>query len=104
MSDNQTLPNLPFSLADLDEIHMRYLGLTTTGTYVFFDAHTGSVYTYKVNSGYLRRNSSHTMDGRNTLVTKLRVQPDELFEALEHYVWRYRLYIDKRRKNRRYHV
>ena len=104
MTNNETLPNLPFSLADLDEIKMRYLGLTTTGTYVFFDAETGSVYTYKVNSGYLRRNSSHTMDGRNTLVTKHRVQPDELFEALTLIQPIYRKTIEKRKKNRNYYA
>lgn len=104
MTNNETLPNLPFSLTDLDEIQMRYLGLTTTGTYIFFDAETGSVYTYKVNSGYFRRNSHYTFDGRNSLVTKYRVEPGELLEVLNHYVPIYRKTIEKRKKNRNYYA
>ena len=108
MGNNRTLPNLPFSICELDRfnngsfgIDIMYLGLTTTGTYIFFDAETGSVYRYNSNSGYLRRNSHYTFDGRNSLVTKHRVQPDELLEVLEHYVPIYRWTIRKRKENGR---
>lgn len=106
MNNNQTLPNLPFSIEDIgfDGVDVMYLGLTTTGTYIFFDSATGSVYRYNSNSGYLRRNSHYTFDGRNSLVTKYRVEPDELLEVLEHYVPIYRDTIQKRKKNRNYYA
>lgn len=108
----QTIPNLPFSISELDYftntasfgIGLMYLGLTTTGTYIFFDAETGSAYRYNINTGYLRRNSHYSFDGRNQLVTKHRVAPDELLEALEHYVKIYRRGISNRKKNRRYYA
>ena len=108
MNTNKTLPNLPFSITEITDcngLRLRYFGLTTTGSYIFFDAVTGSAYRYNINSGYLRRNSSQTMDGRNTLVTKHRVQPDELLEALQHYVPMYRERIyNQRMKNRRHYA
>lgn len=106
---NQTIPNLPFSIGELDSftsdgsfgIGLMYIGLTTTGTYMFFDQKTGSVYRYNINTGYLRRNSHYSFDGRNQLVTKHRVQPDELLEALEHYVPIYRRTLRKRKESGR---
>lgn len=103
MNTNETIPNLPFSIEEIDfgGVNVMYLGLTTTGTYIFFDAETGSVYRYNSNSGYLRRNSHYTFDGRNSLVTKHRIERDELLEVLEHYVPIYRRTIRKRRNNGR---
>lgn len=107
---NQTIPSLPFSANDLeDNIYtngpgLRYVGLTTTGTYVFYDIQSGCIYRYNIESGYLRRNSHYTFDGRNSLVTKNRVAPDELLNALQHYVPMYRKTIEKRKKNRNYYA
>ena len=104
----QTIPNLPFSLNDLQNNlstkgpGLRYMGLTTTGSYIFFDGRSGYIYRYNIKSGYLRRNSPITFDSRDQLVTRHRIQPDELLEVLNHYVPMYRKTMETRKKNRRY--
>ena len=107
---NKTIPNLPFSLNDLENNlstkgpGLRYMGLTTTGSYIFFDGRSGCVYRYNINSGYLRRNSPITFDSRDQLVTRNRIQPDELLEVLNHYVPVYRKTMEKRKKNRNHYA
>lgn len=107
---NQTIPNLPFSHNDLQNNlstkgpGLRYVGLTTTGSYVFYDIHSGCVYRYNIKSGYLRRNSHYTFESRDQLVTRNRVQPGQLLEVLNHYVPIYRKTIENRKKNRRNYV
>ena len=107
---NTTIPNLPFSIDDLENNlstngpGLRYMGLTTTGSYIFFDGQSGCLYRYNINSGRLRRNSPITFDSRDQLVTKYRVGPDELLEVLNYYVPMYRRTINNRKKNRRHYA
>jgi hypothetical protein len=84
-----TIPNLPFSIQELDRKGIQYLGMNTNGTSIFFDVRTGSVYRWNKTTGYFRRNSSYTMDGRNSLVTKKKIHTMD-FETLMHYVETYR--------------
>lgn len=83
-----TIPNLPFSVNELDR-HTHYLGMNTNGTSIFFDSVTGSVYRWNPKTGYFRRNSSKTMDGRNTLVTKKKIHTMD-FDTFNHYLESYR--------------
>lgn len=93
---NNTIPNLPFSVDDLN-YGTQYLGLTTTGTYLFYDSSSNSVFKWNIKSGYLRRNGSGTFDGRNCLVTRKRIKPDELLHALDNYMKSYQRDLMARR-------
>ena len=83
----QTIPGLDFSTNDLA---ITYLGKTTKGTYMWYDHATGSVFKWNENSGYFRRNSMGSWDGRNQLVVKRRVDRHEVYDMLVQYVGQYR--------------
>ena len=97
-----TLPNLPFSITELTDrdYHIHYLGVNTNGTSIFFDAVTGSVYRWNPKTGYFRRNSHYTMDGRNTLVTKKKIH-DLDFDTFDHYIQTYRKSVRNYRSHTR---
>jgi hypothetical protein len=94
-----TIPNLPFSIEELDNCTY-YLGTNANGTSIFFDAVTGSVYRWNPKTGYFRRNSSQTMDGRNSLVTKKKIYNMDL-DTFKHYLETYRNEIRQRKQGRR---
>jgi hypothetical protein len=96
-----TLPNLPFSIEELDS-HTHYLGVNTRGTSIFFDAVTGSIYRWNPKTGYFRRNSSHTFDGRGCLVVNKKISELD-YDTFQHYIDAYRKTIRSRqqRKQRR---
>jgi soluble lytic murein transglycosylase-like protein len=87
--------NLPFSIEELD-YHTHYLGMNTNGTFIYFDAVTGSVYRWNPKTGYFRRNSSKTMDGRNALVTKKKIHTMN-FDMFQNYIDTYRKTISRRK-------
>jgi len=95
------IPGLGFSIEELPTA-VHYLGVNNRGTYIFFDAHAGSVYRWNPNTGYFRRNSSHTLDGRNTLVVKNRIETLTL-KTLVHYMESYRNNLRKTQKNSKQH-
>ena len=97
-----TLPNLPFSITELTDrdFHIHYLGMNTNGTSIFFDAVTGSVYRWNPKTGYFRRNSSQTTDGRNSLVTKKKIYNMDL-DTFRHYLETYRNEIRQRKQGNR---
>ena len=95
----KTLPNLPFSIEELDRF-THYLGVNTRGTSIFFDAVTGSIYRWNPKTGYFRRNSSQTIDGRNSLVTKKKIYNMDL-DTFKHYLETYRNEIRQRRQGNR---
>jgi hypothetical protein len=94
-----TIPNLPFSIEELDTCTY-YLGTNVNGTCIFFDAVTGSVYRWNKTTGYFRRNSHYTMDGRNTLVTKKKIH-DLDFDTFDHYIQTYRKSVRNYRSHTR---
>jgi hypothetical protein len=98
----KTLPNLPFSIEELDS-HIHYLGVNTRGTSIFFDAVTGSVYRWNPNTGYFRRNSSHTFDGRGCLVVNKRIYELDI-DTFDHYVNLYRKTIRSRQQHKQRRV
>lgn len=92
-----TIHNLPFSVTDLP-YNVQYLGLTTTGTYMFYDGREGIVYKWNPETGYFRRNSHHVCrDGRNCLVTTKRIEVLTL-ETLMYYINKYRTRLEKRQE------
>lgn len=94
----KTLPNLPFSIEELDRF-THYLGVNTRGTSIFFDAVTGSVYRWNPKTGYFRRNSSKTMDGRGCLVVNKKISELD-YDTFQNYVDSYRKTIRSRKQRR----
>ena len=91
-------PKLPFSIEELD-YHTHYLGMNTNGTFIWFDEVTGSVYRWNPKTGYFRRNSSWTMDGRNTLVTKKKLHKMDV-DTFDHYIRTYRKTVRRYSSNK----
>lgn len=85
----RTIPGLNFSVDDL-MFGVQYIGKTTTNTYAFFDSKSGSVFKWNEDSRMLRRNSSHTFDGRNAKCTSKTIGKEDLLENLNKYITTYR--------------
>ena len=96
-NDMNNIHELSFSITELP-YDVKYLGLTTTGTYMFYDGRAGVVYKWNPKSGYFRRNSHHVCsDGRNCLVTKNRIENLDL-DTLLRYINKYRKTLETRRQ------
>jgi hypothetical protein len=93
-----TLPNLPFSIEELDS-RTHYLGVNTRGTSIFFDVITGSIYRWNPKTGYFRRNSSHTFDGRGCLVVNKKISELD-YDTFQHYIDAYRKTIRSRQQSK----